>query len=90
MIQMNFHGHGMYLIVLIKFFHCALKCYFILKSVRCFWRTLYKALAGLHERDLILELFFTMQGILCNQFISDGTVVNKERQKEMLVHLKAV
>ena len=31
-----------------------------------------------------------MQGILCNQFISDGTVVNKERQKGMLVHLKAI
>jgi hypothetical protein len=38
----------------------------------------------------ILEPFFIMQGILCNQFISDGTVVNKERQKGMLVHLKAM
>jgi len=30
-----------------------------------------------------------MQGILCNQFISDGTVANKERQ-EMLFYLKVV
>jgi hypothetical protein len=38
----------------------------------------------------ILELFFIMQGILCSQFISDGTLVNKERQNEVLCYLKAV
>lgn len=41
MIQINSHGHAMYLLVLIKFFHLALKCYFISKTVRCFWRTLH-------------------------------------------------
>jgi hypothetical protein len=40
MIQMNSHGHGMYLLVLITFFHFALKCYFISKTVMCFWRIL--------------------------------------------------
>jgi hypothetical protein len=41
MIQMNSHVHGMYLPVLIKFFHFALKCYLISKTVRGFWCTLY-------------------------------------------------
>jgi len=31
-----------------------------------------------------------MQGIVCNQFISDCTIVNKERQKEMIFYLKVV
>jgi hypothetical protein len=39
MIQMNFRGRGMYLLVLINFFHLPLKCYFILKTVRCFCKT---------------------------------------------------
>jgi hypothetical protein len=29
MTEMNSHGHGMHLIVLVKFFHFALKSYFI-------------------------------------------------------------
>jgi hypothetical protein len=33
---MNSHGHGIYLPVLIKFFHFALKCYFFSKTIRCF------------------------------------------------------
>jgi len=32
MTQMNSHGHGMHLIVLIKFFHFALQHYFISKT----------------------------------------------------------
>jgi len=36
MIQMKSHGHGMHLLVLTKFYHFALKCYIILKTVRCF------------------------------------------------------
>jgi len=42
--------------------------------------------------EKILQLFFIMimQGILCNQFISDGTTVNKERQKKMFFYLKAL
>jgi hypothetical protein len=56
---MNFHGHGMYLIVLIKFFHFALKCYFISKSVRCFWRTLYKQIyMNIYKTEISKNTFY--------------------------------
>ena len=41
MIQMNSHGHGIYLLVLINFFQSALKCYFISKATRGYWHILY-------------------------------------------------
>ena len=41
MIQINSQWRGMYLLVLIKCLHFALKCYFISKTVRCFWGALY-------------------------------------------------
>ena len=41
MINMNSHGHGMYLPILIKLFHFALKCYFVSNTVRCVWLILY-------------------------------------------------
>jgi len=40
MINMNSCGHGMYLPVLIKFFHFSLKFYFILKTGECLGLTL--------------------------------------------------
>jgi len=39
MINMNFHGHGMYLPVLIIFFSPSLQCYFSLKTIICFCLT---------------------------------------------------
>jgi len=41
MINMISHGHGMYLPVLVKLFHFALKCYFFSNTVRCVWHILY-------------------------------------------------
>jgi hypothetical protein len=40
-INMNSHGNGIYLSVLIKYFPFPLKRYFISKTNRCFWLTLY-------------------------------------------------
>jgi len=38
---MDSHGHGIYLLMWIKFFHFVLKCYLISKTIICFWRTLH-------------------------------------------------
>jgi hypothetical protein len=40
MINVNSHGHGMYLPMLIKFLSFSLKCYFISKTGECFRLTL--------------------------------------------------
>jgi hypothetical protein len=39
--NMNCHGHGMYLSVIITFLHCVLKHYSVSKTVRYFWLILY-------------------------------------------------
>jgi hypothetical protein len=41
MTEVNSHGRGMHLIVLIKFFHFVLKSYFIVKTVRCLIHSLH-------------------------------------------------
>ena len=41
MIQMDSHGHAMYMLMWIKFFHFVLKCYLISKTITCFWQTLH-------------------------------------------------
>jgi hypothetical protein len=41
MSNMTCHGHAMYLPVLIKFLHFALKCYFISETIKSFWLMLY-------------------------------------------------
>ena len=52
MIQMNSHGHGMYLLLLIPFFHFALKCYVTSKTIRCFWCTMYSNVVTISFRTL--------------------------------------
>lgn len=41
MINVHFYGYGMYLLVPIEFLYFALEHYFISKTIKCFWVTLY-------------------------------------------------
>jgi hypothetical protein len=41
MTQMNYYGHGIHPVVLVKCFRFALKSYFISLTIRCFWHILY-------------------------------------------------
>ena len=60
MINVHFYGYGMYLSVLITFFYFAFEHYFISKTVKCFWVTLYRVIWndfwGFNNCHLILQM----------------------------------
>jgi hypothetical protein len=53
MMQMNSHGQGIYMLLLKPFFHFALKCYVISKTIRCFWCTVYSSVMTVSFPTLI-------------------------------------
>jgi len=60
------HGHGMHPILLIKFFHFALKSYFNSKTMRCFWCTKYSQFTYLYMHLLVIFFIINHKRMVIN------------------------
>jgi hypothetical protein len=70
MIQMNSHGPGMYLLVLIKIFHFALKCYTFQKPSAVFGAPVYVTTINMYCRPCRARISILRMYKLVNVYIS--------------------